>query len=85
VARERHERLGPQLAQDNDLLSLAPAPGVKVSSQSLVLRVVPPDANAQPQAPTALPAASGQELPYRAEEPTMRLLEGLAPLALDRA
>src|SRR5437867_4606309 len=50
-ALEGHDRLGPQLAHDRDLLGDAPAPGVEVLVQRLVLDVVPADADPQTQTP----------------------------------
>ena len=50
-ALEVHQRLGPELAHDGDLLGDAPAPGVEVLVQRLVLDVVPADAHTQTQAP----------------------------------
>src|SRR5882762_208023 len=49
---EGHHRLGPELAHDRDLLADAPAPGVEVLVQCLVLGVVPADTDAQTQTPT---------------------------------
>src|SRR5262245_15834203 len=51
-ALEAHERLGPELAHDRDLLADPPAARVEVLVQRLKLGVVPADADAQAKAPT---------------------------------
>src|SRR5207245_7710861 len=51
-ALEAHDRLGPQLSHDGDLLADAAATRVEVLVQGLVLDMIPADAHAESQAPS---------------------------------
>jgi hypothetical protein len=65
LALERDQRVGPQPAQQPNLLRLPAATRVEVDAQRLVLDFVPANADTQPQPPTAEHIDRGRLLGYQ--------------------